>query len=202
MNILNQWQRYSVATFLLISLSLVSFSAKAWGYGYRDGHRNYYKYKYRHHYGYRHGFYRNHYSVGHVVHSLPRGYVSFSFSGNPYYFHAGTYYRPYKRYYRVVRSPYYYGHDYHDYSDDDYDEAEYGYESDENSSRVKQSFAYPLRGQSIEKIKRDKYECYVWASEQTDYDPARVTQVNYSGKETDYQRARSACLEARGYSVK
>jgi hypothetical protein len=33
-------------------------------------------------------------------------------------------------------------------------------------------FAYPTKGQSAEQQKQDRYECHVWASGQTGYDPS------------------------------
>lgn len=61
-------------------------------------------------------------------------------------------------------------------------------------------FVYPNRGQSDELRDRDRYECYVWASKQTDYDPAAGSpELKNAG---NYRRAISACLEGRGYTVK
>lgn len=47
-------------------------------------------------------------------------------------------------------------------------------------------YAYPLHGQTAEQLDRDRYECYVWAKQQTGFDPsaanvpaqARVRVVN------------------------
>jgi hypothetical protein len=33
-------------------------------------------------------------------------------------------------------------------------------------------YAYPLHGQSPEQLDRDRYECYVWAKNQTGFDPS------------------------------
>ncbi len=33
-------------------------------------------------------------------------------------------------------------------------------------------YAYPLHGQSAEQLDRDRYECYVWAKQQTGFDPS------------------------------
>lgn len=35
--------------------------------------------------------------------------------------------------------------------------------------------AYPLRGQSERQIRQDRYECYLWAVQQSGYDPAAQT---------------------------
>lgn len=33
-------------------------------------------------------------------------------------------------------------------------------------------YAYPLHGQSAQQLDRDRYECYVWAKQQTGFDPS------------------------------
>jgi hypothetical protein len=33
-------------------------------------------------------------------------------------------------------------------------------------------YAYPLRGQSPDQVDRDRYECYVWATRQSGFDPS------------------------------
>ena len=43
--------------------------------------------------------------LGTIVSSLPGGFISFSYSDGPYYYHGGNYYRPYDRGYRVVAPP-------------------------------------------------------------------------------------------------
>ncbi len=136
-------------------------------------------------------------------------------------------------------------------------------------SLAQQQYIYPAKGQSPETQKQDEYECHVWASGQTGYDPTRSeqaasTSTSGSGgsgtgralargaatgavvgaatdnkvgasavagaaiggavnkgstqraaqksqqqaaaelqtKKNEYARARSACLEGRGYTVK
>jgi hypothetical protein len=61
-------------------------------------------------------------------------------------------------------------------------------------------FIYPAEGQSDEQRDRDRYDCYLWASDQTDFDPSQTNQN--SELASDYRRAISACLEGRGYTVK
>jgi hypothetical protein len=36
-------------------------------------------------------------------------------------------------------------------------------------------YSYPTQGQSPEQADRDRYECYVWASQQTGFDPSAAT---------------------------
>jgi hypothetical protein len=54
-------------------------------------------------------------------------------------------------------------------------------------------FAYPKNGQSEEQQSEDRQECARWASGQTASDG--------TGTSMDYQRAMTACLQGRGYSV-
>jgi hypothetical protein len=56
-----------------------------------------------------------------------------------------------------------------------------------------QLFAYPKNGQSDEQQATDRQECSRWASGQTAADG--------TGNASDYQRAMTACLQGRGYSV-
>ncbi|MEZ5565969.1 MAG: hypothetical protein R3F24_10815 [Gammaproteobacteria bacterium] len=67
-------------------------------------------------------------------------------------------------------------------------------------------FVYPARGQSEAQQADDRYACYQWAVKQTGFDPTQPSGGVASGQaaayRADYQRAESACLEARGYTVK
>jgi hypothetical protein len=61
-----------------------------------------------------------------------------------------------------------------------------------------QLFIYPRQGQNADQQNRDRSECNNWAGSQTGRDPA-----NSGGQmDPDYQRALSACLDGRGYTVK
>lgn len=68
------------------------------------------------------------------------------------------------------------------------------------------SFVYPRHGQNEELQVKDRYECHIWAVSQTHFDPTQPTgsmpdpQMNQM--RSDYQRAISACLDARGYTMK
>jgi hypothetical protein len=53
-----------------------------------------------------------------------------------------------------------------------------------------QLFVYPKNGQGADQIAKDRQECQAWAGSQA------------SGGGSDNVRAQTACLEARGYSVK
>jgi hypothetical protein len=62
-------------------------------------------------------------------------------------------------------------------------------------------YAYPQNNQSDEQQSTDKYECHNWARSQTGFDPTHVNGEGSSGNASDYQRAMTACLNARGYSA-
>jgi hypothetical protein len=39
---------------------------------------------------------------------------------------------------------------------------------------IAQKFVYPAKGQSPEQQKKDEYECYTWAAQQSGYDPTKA----------------------------
>jgi hypothetical protein len=61
---------------------------------------------------------------------------------------------------------------------------------------------YPKNGQSEYQQAKDRYECYRWAVSQLGYDPTTAGEETAPRDLTDYNRAQTACLTARGYSVK
>lgn len=62
-------------------------------------------------------------------------------------------------------------------------------------------YVYPNQGQSQQQLDNDRLECRGWATGQTGYDPA--SSASPSGDASvNYQRALSACLEGRGYTVR
>jgi hypothetical protein len=64
-------------------------------------------------------------------------------------------------------------------------------------------FVYPRKGQSETQQAEDRYQCHRWAVDQTGYDPTMVSGGAPSiQKRADYQRAMTACLDARGYTAK
>jgi hypothetical protein len=61
-------------------------------------------------------------------------------------------------------------------------------------------YVYPSAGQSETQLKEDRYQCHVWASDQSGYDPTLGTK---SREDADsYTRAFTACMEGRNYVVK
>lgn len=67
-------------------------------------------------------------------------------------------------------------------------------------------FIYPKNGQTQEQQAADQYECHDWSKNQTGFDPTQqgggVAPNETGSRREQYQRAMTACLEARGYSVK
>jgi hypothetical protein len=71
---------------------------------------------------------------------------------------------------------------------------------------IDQLFIYPSQNQSEQHQSTDRYECHRWAVSQTGFDPTQPpggVPENLAGqKRADYQRAMTACLEGRGYTVR
>lgn len=67
------------------------------------------------------------------------------------------------------------------------------------------TFVYPRQGQSAQQQAGDEYECHRWAVTQSSFDPTGAatgqSTLSTSGR-SDYQRARAACLDGRGYTVR
>lgn len=129
--------------------------------------------------------------VGAFVSVLPPFYTTVWFGGLPYYYANDTYYTwsgP-SHAYEVVDPP------------TGIDAA-----ATTQAPASDQVFVYPKNGQSSEQESRDRYECHRYAVQQTGFDPTQsgggVAPEASAGKRSDYMRAQSACLDARGYSVR
>lgn len=70
-------------------------------------------------------------------------------------------------------------------------------------------FLYPKNGQTPDQQARDRYDCYRFAIAQSGFDPMRSTggasaagasPAPSSEPQSDFERAQSACFEARGYA--
>jgi len=129
--------------------------------------------------------------IGVFVPVLPPFYTTVWFGGVPYYYADNTYYawRQSDNQYEVVAPP--------DGS------------GDSASTQAPPSddvFIYPKNGQSEDQQSTDRYECHSWASGQSGFDPTKagggVAPQDANAKRADYNRAMTACLEGRGYSVK
>jgi len=63
---------------------------------------------------------------------------------------------------------------------------------------------YPKNGQSKDQQAADQYECHTWAKGQTGFDPTQPGGGQTGGpamSRSNYDRAMSACLQARDYQV-
>ena len=127
--------------------------------------------------------------IGIFVPLLPPFYTTVWFGGLPYYYANDTYYlwREHERRYEVVDPP-----------------------GDQQANvlppEAQDLYIYPKNGQDAAQQSTDRYDCHRWAADQTGFDPTRptggVAPEQAAGKHVEYQRAMTACLEARGYSVK
>jgi hypothetical protein len=140
--------------------------------------------------------------VGLYVPILPIGYSTVYFGGVPYYYANDAYYQwvPAQNQYEVVAPP-----------------------GDENAAQMQPPpgaapppppgaapgddfFVYPKNGQPEDLQAKDKFECHKWASQQSGFDPTLsgggVPADQNASARSQYNRAITACLEGRGYSVK
>ncbi len=129
--------------------------------------------------------------IGLYVPILPPFYSTIWYGGVPYYYADDVYYR-----YRADRREY-------EVSDPPPDSQA---SSTQPAGAQGDLFIYPKNGQNEEQQSKDRYECHSWAASQSGFDPTEpmggVDESQSAAKRADYQRAQTACLEARGYSVK
>ncbi len=171
-------------------------------------------------------------SRGRYYSALPPGHRVFVYGGHRYFFHDGIWFRPEGARFVVVAPPigivvpvlppfyatiwiggvpYYYANDVY------YVPAPGGYmvtspppgavppvaAAPPPSESAGRSFVYPRKGQSQEQQAKDEYECHRWAVGQTGFDPTQPSAAGAdAAKRSEYERARGACLDARGYTVK
>jgi hypothetical protein len=128
---------------------------------------------------------------GLIVPFLPPFYTTIWVAGIPYYYANDVYYTQGGGGYMVVEPP--------------KGEPAQTPPAGEQAS-TGQLYIYPRQGQGEQKQADDRYECHKWAVNQTGYDPIKppvnMTEAQITPKRTDYQRALSACLDGRGYTVK
>ena len=120
--------------------------------------------------------------IGAIVPALPGGFITIGTGPGSYYYFGGVYYRAAPNGYVVVEQP---------------RETPAVLPAEEVSGRI---IVYPAAGQAEEQTGRDRYECHLWSSRETGFDPT-LSNSDTSLKD-DYRRAMSACLEARNYVVK
>lgn len=70
-----------------------------------------------------------------------------------------------------------------------------------NETRADQLYVYPRQGQSQQQLDQDRSECRSWAAGQTGYGMPSASAPS-SDTVANYERAQSACLEGRGYTVR
>ncbi len=164
--------------------------------------------------------------IGHRVRALPRARLSFTIGGFPHYYHAGLFYRPSRYGFVVVAAPigavlpvlppsyttvYVSGRPYY-YADATYyvwDQSQRGYVVvaqpegvDAELAVESELYIYPRNGQSEGQQAEDRYQCHRWGVKETGFDPSDPPSSPNPQARSDYQRAVTACLEGRGYTVK
>lgn len=132
---------------------------------------------------------------------LPLGYATYWWGGVPYYYWQGVYYTWSPSYdgYVVTDPPPLTGGAAAVAAPAPAGEAAAG-----DGKGAMSLYVYPKNGQSEQQTQSDRYQCHEWAVGQTGYDPANSandTQASTATPES-YKRALTACLEARGYSVR
>lgn len=128
--------------------------------------------------------------LGLVIPFLPPYYATIWVGGVPYYYANDVYYAQSAGGYMVVAPP-------------DGAVTQAPPQPAEASPQAEQLFVYPRKGQSEKQQSDDRYRCHSWAVSQTNYDPTRPPgDMPSAQKYADYKRAMSACLDARGYTVK
>jgi hypothetical protein len=131
--------------------------------------------------------------IGAFVPVLPGFYTTLWIGGSPYYYANDTYYVYHEpdRQYEVVAPP---------------DDRDARVDGPPGAPPKEDVFTYPKNGQSEAQQATDKYECHKWASGESGFDPTAsgggVPADQNPSKRADYNRAMTACLEGRGYSVK
>lgn len=126
---------------------------------------------------------------GLVISVLPPFYSTVWFGGAPYYYADNVYYtwQPDQNGYAVVDPP---------------ENADAP--STPPDTAQQDLIIYPKNGQSKDQQAADQFECHTWAKGQTGFDPTQPgggTPGGASMNRSNYDRAMSACLQARGYQV-
>lgn len=126
---------------------------------------------------------------GLVISVLPPYYSTLWFGGVPYYYADNVYYawQPEQNGYAVVDPP------------NDADSPSSAPDNEQQDLII-----YPKNGQSKNQQAADQYECHTWAKGQTGFDPMQPGGGQQGGaamNRSNYDRAMSACLQARGYQV-
>jgi hypothetical protein len=156
------------------------------GGGYYGGYRVGYYGGYRGYYGYRRWYGGYYYPWGWGWGGLglaPYYYSAYWYGGIPYYYANNAYFLPGSAMaqYGTIAPP--------------------AGVSQLQRQAPSELFIYPNNSQSQYQQSTDRYECYRWAVLQLGYDPTSAGGGTVRRDLTDYNRAQTACLAARGYSV-
>ncbi|HSD39520.1 MAG TPA: DUF6515 family protein [Rhodocyclaceae bacterium] len=198
--------------------------------GHHGGYYGGSPYNDHHYYGYRPRFPYYRPAIGVSVGFLPPAPRVVVYGHDHFYFASGVWYRPYgprfvvvappvgivipflPTYYdtRVIRGETYYITDgawYHATpTGDGYIASAPPSDTPEAAPPADKSFVYPRNGQSQKQQDKDHYECHAWAVDQSGFDPTQayggVSADQVNSKSADYQRALSACMDGRGYTVR
>ncbi|HLF12557.1 MAG TPA: hypothetical protein VJA26_15250 [Gammaproteobacteria bacterium] len=123
----------------------------------------------------------------------PRPFVSFSY-GYPF---AYSYYRPYPYYYPYAFGPTF-GVGVH--VGQRYPVRRARTERTSGEQGALKMYVYPAAGQTEAQTAEDRYQCHVWAADQSDFDP--TLGAGRREQAESYSRAFTACMEGRNYVVK
>jgi hypothetical protein len=129
--------------------------------------------------------------AGLIITALPAYYSTVWIGGSPYYYADNVYYswQPDQNGYAVVDPP------------GDADQPEPAPPDSAQSDLI----IYPKNGQSKDQQSADQFECHSWSRGQTGFDPTQdgggVASGDADRSRSNYNRAMSACLQARGYQV-
>lgn len=129
--------------------------------------------------------------AGLVISVLPPFYSTVWFGGVPYYYADNVYYsyQPDQNGYAVVDPP---------------ENADAPSAPPPQDTAQQDLIIYPKNGQSKDQQAADQFECHTWAKGQTGFDPTQPGGGAPGGaamNRSNYDRAMSACLQARGYQV-
>jgi hypothetical protein len=72
--------------------------------------------------------------------------------------------------------------------------------TERGEQRTLKLYVYPAAGQSDAQTAEDRYQCHVWAADQSGHDPTLGTGSRDDAE--SYTRAFTACMEGRNYVVK
>ncbi len=179
---------------------------------------------------YNHGHYYP--EFGAQVRVLPDGYRPYYWRGSPYYCYGGVWYAPGAAGFVVVRPPigltvavlppyystlwfggvpYYYANNvYYNWTPGGYVVVDPPANADEpgappppQTHGAEDLIVYPKNGQTREQQAADDFECHNWAKSQSGFDPSDPNGGGAAGRQrSGYDRAKGACMQARGYEVR